>query len=776
MTDTNLNTTEKTEDFNIKEEVYKYLYHWKWFLLSIVVFVAASYLYLRKSANIYNTEAVIQILEPSSGIELPRSSFVFNRSSINLENEIKAITSYPIVEEVVKRLNLNYTYYAKGTIKTTQISDFPLPLKPSKSISHKQIGKYYVEFFENSMQITTNKQTVLNFDSYSTENTKELPFSFSKDFKTKAYLNGKIFIINVGTLKNTVVSLKNRLKIDQIGKQSDLLTISLSGENPTISKSIINTLMDVYKMDGIEDRQQISKTTIEFIDNRFLSLVNQLDSIENTKETFQKQNKFVDLKESSSLSLQSLSESEKKEFNTSNQLEISKTIVSTLNDDKNLLDRIPVNMLEVENLNTLIQQYNSSIDEYYKLQLSAGENNPSLLFVKDKLKNYRANIKSSLNAYIRDLEFSLRKTSERKNKFNSKISSAPSQEKQYKSINRQVDIKESLYIYLLQKREESAINLAITEPSIKILDYALTASGAISPKPKVIYIAAIALGVLIPFLILFTIALLDTKIHSKQDVDKLKLGIPVIAEIPIIKNEDDLFFKNPNNNNVLSESFRILSSNVNFLLPQDTDKGKVIFSTSTIKGEGKTFVSVNLSLALSSINKKVLLIGSDLRNPQIHTQINVDKNIEGLSNYLFDKSFDWRDAVIRGFNKHKHHHIILSGSIPPNPAHLLTNGRFGQLLEEARLEYDYIIVDTAPTILVTDTILISKHADATVFVVRADYTDKKLLNFSKDLVATEKLNNVAYVLNGVGSSKGYGYGYKYGYNYGYGYGYNSDDE
>ena len=776
MTDTNLNTTEKTEDFNIKEEVYKYLYHWKWFLLSIVVFVAASYLYLRKSANIYNTEAVIQILEPSSGIELPRSSFVFNRSSINLENEIKAITSYPIVEEVVKRLNLNYTYYAKGTIKTTQISDFPLPLKPSKSISHKQIGKYYVEFFENSMQITTNKQTVLNFDSYSTENTKELPFSFSKDFKTKAYLNGKIFIINVGTLKNTVVSLKNRLKIDQIGKQSDLLTISLSGENPTISKSIINTLMDVYKMDGIEDRQQISKTTIEFIDNRFLSLVNQLDSIENTKETFQKQNKFVDLKESSSLSLQSLSESEKKEFNTSNQLEISKTIVSTLNDDKNLLDRIPVNMLEVENLNTLIQQYNSSIDEYYKLQLSAGENNPSLLFVKDKLKNYRANIKSSLNAYIRDLEFSLRKTSERKNKFNSKISSAPSQEKQYKSINRQVDIKESLYIYLLQKREESAINLAITEPSIKILDYALTASGAISPKPKVIYIAAIALGVLIPFVILFTIALLDTKIHSKQDVDKLKLGIPVIAEIPIIKNEDDLFFKNPNNNNVLSESFRILSSNVNFLLPQDTDKGKVIFSTSTIKGEGKTFVSVNLSLALSSINKKVLLIGSDLRNPQIHTQINVDKNIEGLSNYLFDKSFDWRDAVIRGFNKHKHHHIILSGSIPPNPAHLLTNGRFGQLLEEARLEYDYIIVDTAPTILVTDTILISKHADATVFVVRADYTDKKLLNFSKDLVATEKLNNVAYVLNGVGSSKGYGYGYKYGYNYGYGYGYNSDDE
>lgn len=775
MTDTNLNTTEKTENFNIKEEVYKYIYYWKWFLLSIVVFVGASYLYLRKSANIYNTEAVIQILEPSSGIELPRSSFVFNRSTINLENEIKAITAYPIIAQVVERLNLNYSFYAKGTIKTTLISDFPLPLEHSESITQGQTGSYYIDFFENSMQITTNKGIVLNFDSYNTNSKAELPFSFSKDPNTKTYLNGKTFIINVGTIKNTILSLKNRLKIAQIGQRSDLLTIGLSGENPIRSKSIINTLMDVYKMDGVKDRQQISRTTIEFIDNRFLSLVDQLDSIENRKEAFQKQNNFVDLKETASLSLQSLSEYEKNEFNESNQLQISKTIISTLSDDKSLLDRIPVNMLEVENLNALIQQYNSSIDEYYKLQLSAGEKNPSLLYVKDKLNNYKENIKSSLNAYIRDLEFSLQKTSERKLKFNSKISSAPSQEKLYKGINRQVDIKESLYIYLLQKREESAINLAITEPSIKILDFALTASGAISPRPKIIYAAAVALGLLIPFLILFTITLLDTKIHSKPDVDKLKLNIPVIAEIPTIKNENDLFFKNPNNNNVLSESFRILSSNVNFLLPQDSDKGKVIFSTSTIKGEGKTFVSINLSLALSSINKKVLLIGSDLRNPQIHTQLGVDKNTKGLSNYLFDHSFDWRDALINGFDKHKHHHILLSGSIPPNPANLLTNGRFEQLLAEARKEYDYIVVDTAPTILVTDTILIAKHADATVFVVRADYTDKKLLNFSKDLVASEKMHNVAYVLNGVGTRKGYGYGYKYGYNYGYGYGYSSDD-
>jgi capsular exopolysaccharide synthesis family protein len=193
-----------------------------------------------------------------------------------------------------------------------------------------------------------------------------------------------------------------------------------------------------------------------------------------------------------------------------------------------------------------------------------------------------------------------------------------------------------------------------------------------------------------------------------------------------------------------------------------------VYCTSSIKGEGKTFVSTNLSLALSSINKKVLLIGADLRNPQIHTHIKEEKHKPGLSNYLHDLDYNWRDALVTGFEKHPNHHIILSGSIPPNPANLLTNGRFRKLIEEARADYDYIIVDTAPTILVTDTMLISKLADATIYIARANYTEKKLLDFSKELHNSGKLKNMAYVVNAVGASKSYGYGYNYGYNYGYG--------
>ncbi|HUH28461.1 CpsD/CapB family tyrosine-protein kinase, partial [Gelidibacter sp.] len=233
--------------------------------------------------------------------------------------------------------------------------------------------------------------------------------------------------------------------------------------------------------------------------------------------------------------------------------------------------------------------------------------------------------------------------------------------------------------------------------------------------------------------------------------------------------EAGFVFDDPNARSVLAESFRILSSNVDYILPVTNEgKGKVIYCTSTIKGEGKTYVSINLSLALSSINKKVLLIGADLRNPQIHIHVKEAKNAKGLSNYLHDDGFNWRDALVSGFEKHPNHHILLSGAIPPNPAHLLTNGRFTKLIEEAKEEYDYIIVDTAPTILVTDTMLISQLADATIYIARANFTERNLLRFSKDLSESGKLKNMAYVINSVGASKSYGYSYNYGYNYGYG--------
>ena len=419
-------------------------------------------------------------------------------------------------------------------------------------------------------------------------------------------------------------------------------------------------------------------------------------------------------------------------------------------------------------VNELVNTYNTLVFERDNLIASAGENNPAVIILNQKLKDLKANIYMSITSYKVQLQASKKQLMGKNSKYASKVYSLPAKEKIILEIKRQQEIKQTLYLFLLQKREEAAINLAITEPSIKVVEDAISSGIPISPNSKNIYIMAVLAGLLIPFGIIYAINLLDTKVRGREDIVEINSQIPVVGELPKVKQED-LVFSDPDDNSIQSEAFRILSSNVDYILPvKEGKKGKVIYCTSTIKGEGKTYVSLNLSLALSSINRKVLLIGADLRNPQIHTHIAEDKHKPGLSNYLHDVNYNWKDSIIKGFDKHPNHDIILSGSIPPNPAHLLTNGRFEKLIEEAKLEYDYVIVDTAPTILVTDTMLISQLADATIYLVRANYTEKNLLNFSKGLFESGKLKNVAYVLNSVDTKKSYGYGYNYGYNYGYG--------
>jgi capsular exopolysaccharide synthesis family protein len=269
--------------------------------------------------------------------------------------------------------------------------------------------------------------------------------------------------------------------------------------------------------------------------------------------------------------------------------------------------------------------------------------------------------------------------------------------------------------------------------------------------------------------------MLDTKIHGKQDFEKYSSKIPVVAEIPFIQ-EDHRIIKE-NDRSILAEAFRILRTNVIYLLP--LDKGataKVIYTSSSIKGEGKTFVSLNLALTYASLGKKTLLLGVDLRNPQIHKYVNMEKSRLGLSNFLYDVNVDWKTLVNPSLMDNEYFDVILAGAVPPNPAELLSNGRFEILLNLLKTEYDYIIVDTAPTILVTDTLLISQLADVTVYITRANHTDKKLLTYSKELDEKGKMKNMAYVINNVEGVSAYGYSYGYGYNYGYGYGYGEDKE
>ncbi|HET8810900.1 MAG TPA: polysaccharide biosynthesis tyrosine autokinase, partial [Flavobacteriaceae bacterium] len=334
---------------------------------------------------------------------------------------------------------------------------------------------------------------------------------------------------------------------------------------------------------------------------------------------------------------------------------------------------------------------------------------------------------------------------------------------------RQQAIKEKLYLFLLQKREEAALQYAITSPTIKVVDYAYTQPEPVSPKSKIVLLAALILGLLVPFGILYLRFLLNTKVQNKEQVQKIVGDIPIVAEIPQLeKNSVDII--RPNDRTVLAEAFRILRTNINYFKPANKKEGEgeVIYVTSTTKGEGKTFTAVNLAITLASTNKKVLLIGCDLRNPQLHYYIKKDKNSIGVSSYLFDEKISISELILKDPLKYGNLDIVLSGNIPPNPAELLLNGRYEDLLEEAKSSYDYVVVDTAPTILVTDTLLISSLADITVYLVRAGVTDQRLLEHVKELHKNKKLKNIGLVINGL-DEKGH-----YGYNYGYGYGYDED--
>jgi capsular exopolysaccharide synthesis family protein len=303
-----------------------------------------------------------------------------------------------------------------------------------------------------------------------------------------------------------------------------------------------------------------------------------------------------------------------------------------------------------------------------------------------------------------------------------------------------------------------------------MVDLAKASSMPISPKKAIIYLAALLLGLGIPVGFLYLYFLLDTKIHSKKDVQAVITEIPVIAEIPHIAEAAKLV--KYLDRSVLSEAFRILRTNLTFLI-KDENKSQVLFTTSTIKGEGKTFVSMNLAITLSTLNKKVILVGADLRNPQLHKMLKSTRHKKGVTNYLHDTTTVLEDIIETGQEYNLKFDLIFSGTIPPNPAELLSNGRFEVLLEELKKEYDFVIVDTAPTLLVTDTTLIANLADLIVFVIRANHTDKKLLHFINELKALKKINNAGIVLNNVGEQKGYGYSYSY--NYGYGYGYEADE-
>lgn len=761
------------DSINLKETISKYFRYWPWFIVSLVLSFIVALIFLRNTPKTYQSVAQIKILDESKELELDMDgASLLGKPKINLENEGAVLKSHRLISQVVESLGLTTSYYIPGNFSNIPVWNPPINVKAiNDSIRSTRTYTIHVTASGYSIWDEDESENPVQIQAYSMETpVAGLPFIIkATEPETIKQHIGTTYIVKLKSLYEASRGLSNELVIDRVGKASEILSLTLKGENKEKSEAILNKIIEQFNMDGIKDRQLVSQRTVDFVDDRFVYLASELDSIETDKKNFKKTNNLSYIEADAELSVQKKSTAEDQVFKQETQIELAQLLKNTLNNGISY-SLLPADIgLENNGINILLGNYNSLVLEREKLRTSAGDNNPSLVVVTEQLESLRRNISNSIDAYLKQLSVSLDQLKIENSRASGVVSSMPEKEKILRSIERQQNIKESLYLLLLQKREEAAINLAVTSPSIKVVDYALTDARPVSPNKNIVFGGAFLVGLLLPIGILYLRFLTDTKVNDRDDLQKAVPSIPIVGEVPYIGNKSSKQFVDLHDRSVLAESFRILATNINYMLPEtDSSDGRVIYVTSTIKGEGKTFTAINLSLALASFNNRVLIIGADLRNPKLHTFLNISKDMGGLADYLYGNSNNWHKLLLDGPIEIPDYKVLPGGAVPFNAAELLSNKRFKKLLEEAKQEFDYVIVDTAPTMLVTDTLLISRYADATLFLTRANYTEKKLLDFAQDLKKHNKLKNMMFVVNGVGEGKTKAYGYNYGYSYGYG--------
>ena len=763
----------------VKLEITKYMRYWPFILGVLFICLSVVFVQLRYTKKMYQSNAKIRILSNSKGLELPEAGFIFSKPNINLENNIEIIRSSRLWEELVLDLNLVTSFYQYGSVLLTEVAQIPFTYTlttPTNEVYNSQT--YTIKIESGGLSVSSAVDTPPQlFPKYSTLETEhDLPFELS-DFNQASLkdLKGTSYEITIEPVKTVASKLRQRFGVSVVGKNSDLLQLSLRGEVKSKSEKILNRLIELFEIDGIKLRQQISKQTIDFIEERFIVLANELDSIETGIKEYSISNNMISLGAKTSSDVAKVNATETAMAQLEAQviaLEfIKENIKAPLENLKVLPNFIDDKALSV---NAQISAYNVLIQKLEVLKTSAGASNPQYKVLLRELQDLRKALKISLQVFELQLNNKQKALIAKNKTYTNTLLEIPEKQKYIRNIERQKMIKETLYLFLLERLEEASINNAITETSMQVVEYASSYLDPISMNPKDSYTKAVLYGLAIPLIIIYLMLFFDTKIKSVHDLKTILDPVPNLGELPMIKK--DFILSKKDDNSALSEAFRILSSNLNFVLPvQQNKKAHVIVSTSTIKGEGKTFTSVNLAFVEANLGKKVLLIGADLRNPQIHKSIANVHNEKGLSNLLHDAAISRKDLVqkIEGFDTLD---IIPAGPVPPNAPQLLNNGRLQLFVQQAKQDYDLIIIDSAPTLLVTDTFLITPLADVTIFVLRYGYTDKALLNFIKDVDQAGKIKNIVTVLNGITRNNTYGYGYNYSYNnYGYSYGYKNSN-
>lgn len=748
----------KKKKLNIKKEVFKYLRYWYWILLSMLLCFVGAKIYLRYTTPQYLSKTSLQFPQSKSKTAESLADLANGAGRAGeLEGEATAIVSKPILAKVVGQLNLNVSFFGVGAIKENELyTSSPLEANIIEVQNPKfSSASYIISPSGNGTYKLSEGPLKGNKDKFQFGQLVSLPFGKVIIKIKKGKKSFEPIKIVFRSTPSLVSSLESQLVVALPPDKGQMMDISFTGPVPSKSEDILNSLTEQYNIEGKKDRNMEAQNTQDFINGRLEIISQDLSGIEGEKEAFKRSNEITDLDTQANLAVNNANSNTNQLIEYATQLDLVNSIYSLTSSERLL----PSNMGLSSVTEGYIAKYNDMLLTKNKTLKQATAQNPSVVQLNRDILEMRDLIRQNLVESKATLQLQIAQSKGQLNQNRHKIYIYPTQEKVFRGIERQQNLKEQLYLYLLQKREENAITLAVTAPKAKVINPAYTV-GIVKPEKQNILLGALLAGLLLPVVILYAKYVSDTKIYTKDQIQTSVTDALVIAEIPESPKESDLV--SANDFSVFAESFRILTSNLKFILKSKESKGKsdVILVTSSVKAEGKTTVAFNTAVTLAG-NSKVLLIGADIRNPQL--QRFVAGSDKGLTDYLISDDTSVQPYIVpSGLSENLD--ILFSGAMAPNPNDLLEMKKFDEMIESIKHTYRYIVIDSAPVMLVSDTMHLIEIADAILYIVKSNFTDQEMLDFADEFKQTHNLKNIAFILNNV-KPENSRYGNKYGYGY-----------
>ena len=762
--------------------------NWKWFVLSLIICMGAAHIYLRYATPIYQSAAKLLIKDDEgsgsrrggNSIQSATNLGIISNSN-GIDNEMEILKSRTLAQQTVYDLKLYVNYRHEGKLKDhilygNQEVNIDMDLEHLKKLNapmnlkitregrnYHVTGSYNVPIDNNSF----NPEAV-NID----KTFSALPATIGTRVGVVRFTqNGNYMLRDGESLKATLIAPEiaagkyvGNLNVTESSKTTTIVDLVLNDEIPQRAIDYLKQLAIVYNRQANEDKNEIAVRTEQFINQRLEKINAELGSTEGQLENYKKRNNMVELKMNASQAVANADQYAQKLSEANTQVALLDELTKYMNEPSNRHQPIPSNVgLSDESATSLINEYNKIALQRNQLLHSASENSPTVTPLTAQLDDLNSSIKRAMTQARAGLRIQRNSIAAQAGKYEGQINNTPEQERMLTQIGRQQEVKSGLYLMLLQKREENSISLAATADKGKLIDTPVF-TGKVTPKNSIIMLIALILGLAIPAGILFLLEFFNYKIEGHNDVAKLT-DLPIIADVAIAseraKTKADIVV-HENKNNLMEEIFRSLRTNLQFLLKQHD---KVIMFTSTTSAEGKTFIASNVAISFALLGKKVVLVGLDIRKPRLAELFEIDDHHHGITNLLVKDEVNWSDVkeqiIPSGINDNLD--ILMAGPVPPNPGELVTRESLEQTMEQLKEHYDYILIDTAPVGLVTDTLALGRISNATVYVCRADFTQKASFGLINSLSMEKKLPNMSIVLNGIDLSKK-----KYGYYYGYG--------